>query len=305
MSVLGAASALERVEERLLGSPVLEGLLARRELGAADVRDLLLIADAVTELISSQERNGSWQDDLGVTAEMVLLLRALEPEPGNATGHALSRAAGWLLGRAGIDGRYGDSCDAVLHARGFCCHFLAGFLSPSGRDASLAGFLLPGGAPFNSDDDARLGLSCIGLRALLACGIRNSTVALHIEGLERVLKVGGARPGQPLSVTSAACALAALASAGSLDAAHAALATVVTQQRADGSWPGGELFHVLDAVLTAHDHGCQTPESMAATNRVAGMLAVTLHENGTWGRAARAQDTYVGWRALRAAVARA
>jgi hypothetical protein len=80
---------------------------------------------------------------------------------------------------------------------------------------------------------------------------------------------------------------------------HGALTRLAGTQRADGSWPDADPFLIADVFLLAVHRGYGSPIFDAAIARTAGMLALTQHEDGSWGPAAEPPRLLSGWRTLR------
>jgi len=298
------ADALTRVERRLFEAPVLEALIARREAGEDSVEDAGNADALARELVAHQTAGGSWGDSLALTAEALLLLSELRPfehDVDESVGHALD----WIRSRQRMPGAFGDGCDAGRHAIGLCHHFLTGFFSPGLPTVSFEGSALSNGAHFTSDEDARLGLSALGLRAVLNYQPPRVDDLMQIDGLRRIADMlfrGEAGVSTPAAVTVLGGLAAAPRTAVQLAALHGALSRMAGLQRADGSWPGAEPFHVADLFLLATQTGFGSPLFDRALSRTAELLMVSQQPDGSWGQDAGPYRMLIGWRTLRYAV---
>jgi hypothetical protein len=294
--------AVEKADAALLTAPVVEGVLARREAARARPADERHAKALARELCALQDAAGSWGGSLVRTAEALLLLRALVPAPTVEIAAAAARGMAWIRQRRGQPGAFADGCTPERHALRFCAHFVRGFFSPAPLDVDVSGLTLSSGVRFGGDVAARLGASCVALRALLRWRERAEAIADHIDGV-RVIVTGVALNAPTLiSVASYVSGVAALAEAPrtvDIDAAVAAgLDRLAALQRADGSWRGVDAFHVLQTLLIAAGHGHPTRAADAALRKAARMLAVLQREDGTWGSETAPERLLTGWRTL-------
>jgi hypothetical protein len=302
MTTAPVTEALAKAETRLFDMPVLESFIARREAarateGAAETANAL-----VHELLSHQSANGSWGGSLVLTAEALLLLRDLRPFDADAR-ESVGRSLEWLRVRQRAPGSWSDVCSPDRHAAALCHHFAAGFFSPGPRtSASFAGTVLATGAQLPTDDDARLAISALALRAVLDYRPPSQDDLLQIEALRRV-SAFLFRDRTGISTPAAVTVLATLARAprtpGHVAVVHGALSRLAGLQRGDGSWPGAEMFHVADALLVAVENGYGSPLFDAAITRSAEMLVLTQQPDGSWGSDAGPYRLLTGWRTLR------
>jgi hypothetical protein len=294
-------NALTRVERLLFAAPVLEAFIARREAGETAVDDVDTADALASELLAHQSSDGSWGASLALTSEALHLLADLRPFQHDVR-EATRRAVVWLRTRQRGRGSFVDTCTPDRHQFGICRHFAGGFFSPGPRDVSFAGATLSTGARFSSDDDARLGLSAFALRAVLGVGDPSIDDVLHIEALLRLAEVlfrEQVQIGTPAAV-SVLCALAsAPRSAAGMTILHGAFSRLAELQRADGSWPGAEGFHVADAFLVAARAGYGSPLFDRAITRTAESLLLSQQADGSWGHDAGPQRMLIAWRTLR------
>lgn len=295
------ADGLARIERRLFATPVIESFVARREAGFDRKDDSATGRLLARELVASQAENGSWGDSLALTAETALLLTALRPFDQGVEA-ALTRVVDWLRSRQRQPGSFVDRCTPELHQTALCHHFAGGFFSPGPRSTSLAGATLSNGARFSTDDDARLGLSALALRVVLGLQPPTRDDLLQIDAL-RHLSNFLFRDTTRVATTAAVMVVAALTqappSADHLAAVHDALARLVGQQRADGSWLDADPFHVVEVLLLAVRSGYGSPLFEAAIARTAEMLVLTQRPDGSWGSDAEPYRFLTGWRTLR------
>jgi hypothetical protein len=293
---------LEKLEDALLDAPVLEAVIARREAGVGREQDADHARALADELCRYQAPDGSWAGSLVRTSESVLLLRALLHEPTERATAAASRAGEWIESRADQPGAYGAGCDPARHEAGLCSHAIGGFFSAGPPSENLAGLTLGVPARFGTDADARLGASAIALLALLRWHRGGPVVDRQVASLQRML-AGDALAAGDTAVAGHAAAVGALVEApadeSTRSAVEAGLARMMKTQRADGSWPGADTFHVLDVLLRADERGYGSPAIENAIHRAVDMLALLQRADGSWGRETGPERMLVGWRALR------
>jgi hypothetical protein len=298
--------ALERLEDGLLDAPIVEAVIARREAGARRPADERNAAALTHELCRFQDADGSWGGSLVRTAEALLLMHALTPDPDDRVRAGVSRAGEWIRTREGIEGAFGEGCDPARHSAGLCSHVLAGFFSPAPASADLTGLTLAVPARFGSDADARLGASCVALLALLHWGFSGADIEVHLASLRQLVSgdsLGGLPDGSAGGFVAAVTALLAAPPDDARAAAvRAGIARLLRMQRADGSWPGADTFHVLDLLLRASAQGLGGDAVDGAIQRAVEMLALLQRADGSWGRETGSERMLVGWRALRHAV---
>ena len=292
--------ALQRVEELLFRMQVLEAFIARREAGGSS-DDVETAGALVRELLEHQGANGSWGSSLQHTAEALLLLADLQPFDADVGGR-IAAAVSWLRQRQRAPGAFPDRCSSETHAGGLCHHFAGGFFSPGPTTVSFAGATLSTGVSFPSDDDARLALSALALRAVLNFASPSIDDSLQLEALMRIAE-RLFREHTGVSIPASVTLLAALAraprSAAQMTVVHGAFSRLAGAQRADGSWPGAEPFHVAEAFLFAVESGYGSPAFDSAISRTAQMLLLSQQPDGSWGHGAEPYRLLTAWRTLR------
>jgi hypothetical protein len=301
------ARAVQRADAAVLDAPVLESVLARREAGEPRLADEGHARALAAELCAFMDEDGSWGGDLVRTAEALLLAHALTPEPESAVRSAVDAGGAWIRARQGQPGAFAEGCTPERHALRFCEHFITGFFSPAPPETDLSTLTLSSGVRFGGDAAARLGASCLGLRALLRWGFDGPDVDSHVDGV-RVIVTGVALNAPSfISVAGYISAVSALIEAEpdarNKAAVAAGLERIAGLQRADGSWRGVDAFHVLDALIAAARKEHRTKSADGAIARAARMLALLQRADGTWGRETGPERTLTGWRALRYAAA--
>lgn len=293
-------TAQSRTQDHLFQLHVLESFIARRELEGGTPEDDEIVGAVGDELLSHQSTDGSWGGNLGATAEALLLLSDLHVPSRFAT--PVARAEQWLRKRRSVPGRYNEGCDPERHAESLCEHFAGGFFSPGPPDRDFSGTRLGNGLVFGSDRDARLGLSALALRAVRYWSRSTMDDLLHLDALARVAH-RALRSGKTSSMACLITMLAALTAAPRrpefINVLHGALTRLAGVQRADGSWPDADPFHVADVFLLAIQRGYGSPVFDAALTRTAEMLALTQHPDGTWGPEIGSPRLLSGWRTLR------
>jgi hypothetical protein len=295
------SDGLERIERRLFATPVIESFIARREIGIERTDDLETGGALARELVASQGANGSWADNLALTAETALLLTAVRPFDQGVEA-ALTRVVAWLRSRQRTPGSFVDHCTPDLHEAGLCRHFAGGFFSPGPRSTSLAGTTLSNGALLSTDSDARLGLSALALRVVLGLQTPTQDDLIQVDALRRMtdfLFRDTTRVANTAALMVVAALLHAPRSADTLATVHDALARLAGQQRADGSWLGADPFHVVELLLLAARSGYRSPFFDAAVARTAEILVLTQRPDGSWGTDAEPYRLLTGWRTLR------
>jgi hypothetical protein len=294
------ATALSRTQEHLLQLHVLESFIARRELDGGTAEDDEIVGAVGDELLSHQSADGSWGGNLAVTAEALLLLSDLHVPSRFAT--RVARAEQWLRKRRSLPGRYNEGCDAERHAGSLCEHFAGGFFSPGPPERDFSGARLANGLCFGSDRDARLGLSALALRAVRHWSRCSVDDLLHLDALARIAS-RALRSGKTSSMPCLMMVFSALTAAPRrpefINVLHGALTRLAGAQRADGSWPDADPFHVAEVFLLAIQRGYGSPVFDAALVRAAEMLALMQHADGTWGPEIGSPRLLSGWRTLR------
>jgi hypothetical protein len=299
--------ALGRLEDALLDAPVLEAVVARREAGVLREGDAEHARALADELCRYQLDDGSWAGSLVRTAESMILLRTLAPDAADKARRCADRAAHWIESRVGLPGAFGEGCDPARHEAGLCKHAIGGLYSPGGASENLTGLTLGVPARFGTDADARLGAAAIALLAVLRWDRTGEAVEAPVSALRRI--VAGDALGSPRDGTVAGyiAAVGALVEAPApneetRDVVNAGLGRILGVQRADGSWPGADTFHVLDVLMRAHARGYGSAGVENAIHRAVEMLALLQRSDGSWGRETGPERMLVGWRALRHAV---
>jgi hypothetical protein len=295
--------ALGRLEDALLNARILEAVLARREAGMARETDAGHSEALARELCRFQGESGSWGESLARTSEALLLLNALTPAAGGVVRAAVKRGVTWMRSLEGRPGAYAEGCDAKRHEAGTCAHVLTGFLSAADPDTDLAGLTSSAPARFGTDADARLGVSCVALQAALRWGFRDDAEERQLAGIRKVIADGLRSTVEAGAVGGYVAAIEALVESRPDDETRPVVAAginhVLRIQRADGSWPGADTFHVLDLLLRASDAGFADPAIDAAVARAVEMLALLQRSDGSWGRETGPERMLVGWRAFR------
>lgn len=300
------ARALERVDANLLTAQVLEAVIARREAGRSLPADASYAESLVAELGRHQTADGSWGRSLLRTAEALLLILDLTPEP-SGPGRVMA-AAGleWIRGRQNAPGVFAEGCSPGRHTLGLCHHFLSGFYSPAPRTTNLAGTALANRAKFPSDNVARLGVSCVALQAVQRWRAGDAKSGMHRAGLRSIVAGASTETASVITMSAYAAAVVALAEGPSNPEDDEVVVTGLDRlgsgQRADGSWPNADPFHVLDVVVRSRQLGYGAAPADAALVRAAGMLTLLQRPDGGWGREMGPERTLIGWRTLRAAL---
>lgn len=301
--------ALERLENGFLHSDEPDALLARREAGRPRPEDSRRAQEMVAKIRADQQRDGAWGGGLIPTAETLMrLAELLSSGASPASDSTVTRAMTWLRQRRGSPGRYGEGCTPERHRLGFCEHFLGGFFAPTPPvDSPGQAFTIDCGASFGAGPAGALVASCRALRARLAWGFQSHDDRAHFDGLRRILMAEPYSNEEIAPIDALPELLLTLLEAPRTEpnmyAIRHGLERLVPTQRADGSWPELEIFHVLEALLAAADLGYDVEGLGAAIRRSAGLLAVSQHDDGSWERNPLPRRSRIGWRALKHAAA--
>ena len=297
--------AMTLAQQRLFELPVLESFIARWEHVGLSADDTELVREAAGELLSHQSSDGSWGGRLQLTAEAMLLLAELRAPSSFLP--AVARAEQFLRSCRNQPGKWTDGCTSRFHELGICRHFAGGFFSPAPPSVDLSDVRLANGLVFGNNSDARLGLSCLALHAVRWWSRSSVDDLLHMDALRRIADMLF-RPGSiEISTPTAVLVLTALTSAPRtpqyLTTLHGALTRLAKLQRADGSWPDVEAFHVADLYMLAAQRGYGSPVFDAAIRRVAELLVITQNPDGGWGGDTTGHYRLLcGWRTLRFAL---
>jgi hypothetical protein len=270
-----------------------QGILARAALGRPAADDAALRAALIAQFRAEVRPDGS----LGGAA-VPTVWRAHElmdlghggDQPGTAP------ILGWGLRPQGRAGAFSDGCTDARHRHRACEHFLAGFFAPAPPEQRLAPVTFPNAKVFRAEPAARFAASCLALRAALRGGhAARPQVEQHVMSLAR-LRDGFSDWGGYWAPDLAASALHALAASQRVELAAELAAVVAANQSADGTWPGADLFHVLEAVATV-----PTPEARTALRRAAPALLERQRPDGSFGNTAREERALIALRTLLAA----
>ncbi len=291
--------ALERTEASFLAGRSAEAALARREARGALPEDERLLRARTREIAALQAPDGSWDDDLLVTASVLLELAELEcalapstvDARGLVPGAPVEVALSWLASLREGPGRFGEDCTEASHRAGLCNHALAGFHAPAAGTLPL-------------DADTLVVASARATRAALQWGERSAGLDAHLDSLRQVISHWAWPGGEPLlqprsGVAALATLLEAPRQAADVVSAAEGIACLVRTQRADGTWHGVSLYDVLDTLLLGVARGYRVPEVDGTLARAAELLAISQHADGSWGRQTGTRQALTAWRVLR------
>jgi hypothetical protein len=268
--------AFERAAGFFRDRPTLEGLLARRLLGAPTPGDPSLADHLGRERRRRSRMDGSLGGSLVLTARALSDLLDLGAAPDDA---GAVRMAGYLLTRQNQPGRWSDDGSAG-----------DGFFSPGPRDERISPLALPTGTTFDDEDDARFVASCLALRAVLRAGHEDrAPVRTH---LERLLAIRVLDPHLAFVVVGAV----GMAPPEYHPRIAGLVAEVGGRQRADGTWPEVTIFHAVDLLLSA-----PIPAARALVRNAAPHVVARQRASGAFDEGDREDLALIALRALDAA----
>jgi hypothetical protein len=272
-----------------------EAVVARQLVGRPRPDDAATAGFMIRERRRRTRMDGSVDASLLRTVRTVGELLDLGSLPDDAP---VVRTLGYVLSRQNAPGHFGEGCDAERHVSQLCSHHLTGFFSPGPRDDALAPLAMPTGVTIDGEEDARFVVSCAALRVVLRAGEdRRASVRQHVQCLFDIPGLWAADNRWPLDLQVCALGGVMLGPFEDRDRLDACVAAVTARQASDGSWPGGELFNVLD-VLTA----LGTPTARQAVARSVPLVIAAQRDDGTWGGDAVDARALIGLRAMRIAL---
>lgn len=286
------APSLDRLALYFSAEPTRQGLLARAALHAEGRRDQEITRSLIAELESDIRPDGSVGGGALATIWRVHELSHLSRSTGGTALDALMR---WVLALQGQPGAFGEGCDKERHAKRACEHYLHGFFAPGPPGIRLAPVTFPNGKVFRAEAAARFALSCLALRAALQTGAGNRpSIDRHVRSLA-ALAAGWTSWKGFFAPDTMVAGLHALADAGPAQrgVVVAVVALVAAHQDPAGSWPNGDLFHTLDALMATG-----LPEAREAVRRALPALAERQRADGSFGSAAQQERALIGLRAV-------
>lgn len=225
------------------------GVVARRLVGRPRKEDALLTEQLIQERRRRTRLDGSVDGALVKTAWTAWELLDL----GCPLDHSgVLRPVGFVLARQDKPGHFGEGCDPARHEQDLCRHALRGFFSAGTANDVVAPLGFPVGTVIAEENAARFAASCFALRTVLRAGEdQRATVRGHVESLiamvERSVEwAGDTAP----DLEFFALGGMALAPINYRPQVEQALSRVLAQQQSDGTWPGADLFHALDMLLS-------------------------------------------------------
>jgi hypothetical protein len=254
----------------------LEGLLARRLLGAPAPGDPALADHLARERRRRSRMDGSTGGSLVLTARALTDLLDLGAQMDDA---GAVRMAGYLLTRQDKPGRWSDDGRAG-----------DGYFSPGLRTERVAPLTLPAGTTFSHEDDARFVASCLALRAVLRAGHeKRAPVRTH---LERLLAIRVYDPHLAFVVVGAV----GLAPPDYHSRIGGLVTEIGARQRDDGTWPDVTVFHAVDMLLSV-----PSPAARALVRKAAPHLAGLQRPSGAFDDRDTEELALIALRALDAA----
>jgi hypothetical protein len=273
-----------------------QAILARQLTGLHRAEDHAAAGFAIRETRRQTRMDGSVEGSLVRTAWATGELLDLGCRPDDAP---VVRTLGFVLSRQNGPGHFGEGCDPERHVARLCTHYLSGFFSAGLRDEAVAPLQFPCGLTIHDEEQARFAASCFALRVVLRAGEdRRDAVRQHVRCLiDLSVLWQDDDPRWPLDLACLALGAITLGPYDLREQVEACIGDVVARQAPDGSWPGAELFNVLD-VLAA------TPSlrARAAVDRTVPHLLRGQLSDGSWEGGVKEERTLIGLRALRVAL---
>jgi hypothetical protein len=286
-------TVLERLALYFGGLRTRQALLARAELGLANPDDPAISSQLARDLVAELRADGSVGGAAVPTIWRAHELMDLGRAPSDP---ALVRVIGWILGRQGVSGAYGEGCDKTRHAQRICEHYVRGFFSPAASSERLAPITLPNGKAFRAEPAARFAISCLALRATLRAGLHERPgVARHLDSLRSLAEGWTDWTGlfAPDVIVAGLHALA-LGGASYRPAVERLVEFVANQQRLDGQWDGADLFQTIEALVATG-----LPTARTAVRRAVPALEERQRVDGSFGATAQQERALIGLRAIR------
>lgn len=253
----GLVEALQRLGEYFAGRRTRQGLLARRLLGRTVPGDSALADHLTRERRVATRMDGSLGGDLVRTAWAAWELIDLGHDHQSA---GTVRLVGYLLSR-------------LVPASASPPAFL------DGQALATVPLVLPNGCEFDDPAEALFAASALALRVVLRArgderpAIRDYIAALRDDEPLWALRAGR-RPHDLAAVALGALALAPLDLRSHLESYTA---TFATTQLADGTWPGADLYNVLEAMIATG-----TPAANAVVHRAVPALLARQGVDGAF-----------------------
>lgn len=218
-------------------------VLGRRRPSDDDLRDHL-----VRERRRRTRMDGSVRGSLVDTAWLAWEFLELGCPPDHA---AVLRTLGFVAGRQGAPGHFGEGCSDEAHDAQRCHHFCHGFFSAGPRDAPIAPISFPSGLTVADEESARFAASCFALRSALRGGEdRRAAIVDHVEALLGLQFVWDAdTEAWPLNLAFFGLGALAFAPLDTRSRIVPLTQRVLDRQAEDGTWPGADLWHALDMIL--------------------------------------------------------
>jgi hypothetical protein len=240
-----APAALSRLGEFVAARSSRASVLARSVMGLTEPGDRVLRRQLLTGMAGQAGTDGSVRGSLVATASAVLELASLgQPEAERV------RMIDWLATRQGAPGAYHEGCTVARHQHRACEHFLDGFFAAAPPARRAAPVALANGKEFRVESQARFAASCLALEAMLRSGRKDAPkVERHLDSFVALVDEW-TEESDYFSVDLMFSEVPRLASAPLRwrPALDAVLDLLAARQQADGTWPGAEFFHALDAL---------------------------------------------------------
>lgn len=283
---------IDRLSLYFKTTPTRQGVLARRSLDQPAADDGVLTRRLIDDIRAEARRDG------GIAGAIVPAIWRAHELMDLGCGReeaAWVQVMGWVLELQEKPGAFSQGCNPTRHAYRVCQHFISGFFSPAPPEQRVAPVMLPNGKVFRAEPAARFAVSCLALRAALRGRLEGrAPVEQHMVSLIQLQQQwndwNGYFAADVIVAGVHALAFVPPAHRGVLSPLASLLAG---HQAGDGTWPGADLFHTLEALLALG-----TAEARAAVRRAVPALLARQREDGSFGSTAQQERALIALRAL-------
>jgi hypothetical protein len=264
-------------------------VLARRTLGHPAPDDEALVRDLIEDMETEVPDGGS----AGAVVPMIWRAHELMDLGCEGDEPGCRDIMEWVMALQERPGAFNQGCSRTRHAHRVCEHFISGFFSPAPLEQRVAPVMIPNGKVFRAEPAARFAISCFALRAALRARFDSRPVEQHLASLLQLKEQWKDWNGYFAADTIVA-GIHALAFVSQSRGTHSPLAAMIAAHQADdGTWPTGDLFHTLEALLALG-----TTEAQAAVRRAVPALLTRQRFDGSFGTTAQQERALIALRSL-------